>query len=225
MLELLNTNAGCSLPCWWGIKPGVTTTDEVQSFLEPFLGAVVSEVRYEFADTGGLFLMRPQPKNGLRVDIQYLAEDKIVSMVYVNTEMTRDIYYTVYDDPLYQKIMSAYTLEAMLTKYGRPDQILIRSFSALTAYNNPTQILLYYPEKGIVAQYFSEIFLVEQKNETFVSLICPPKSSISLRLFKPDSGLSLAYLLSIDDNYSGYKDISEATNMDVDTFFQTYQKD
>ncbi len=223
VLELLKTNAGCSLPCWWGITPGVTTTDEIQSILEPFLGAVVSEVRYEFSEMGGHLLMRPQPENGLRVEIQYLAEDRIVSMVYVNTAMTRDIYNMIYDDPFYQETMSVYTLAAMLTKYGKPDQIFIRSFSDLAGEFNPTQILLYYPEQGIVAQYFSRNEL-EQNNETILNRTCPPKSHISLRLFNPDSHMSLDQLLSIDDSFSRYREISEATHMDLETFFQTYRQ-
>lgn len=222
VLELLKTNAGCTLPCWWGITPGVTRSDETQSILEPFLGAVVSEVRYGFTEDAGLLLMRPQPENGLRVEVQYLAKDNVVSMIYVNTAMTRDTYKMVYDDPFYQEIMSAYTLEAMLTKYGKPDQILIRSFSELAANNNPTQILLYYPKEGIVAQYFSRNGF-EQKDSSFLNRTCPPKSHISLRLFKPDSGLSLTYVLSIDDNFSRYRDISESTNMTIDTFVQAYQ--
>lgn len=224
VLELLKTNAGCSLPCWWGITPGITTTDEIQSFLEPFLGVVVSKYRYGFTQDGGAILMRPQPQNGLRIGIQYLAKDKIVSMIYISTELDRDIFYPVYDSPLYQKIMSAYTLQAILAKYGKPDQILIRSYSDLAAYNNPTRILLYYPKEGIVAQYLGDISSAKQENGKFVNWICPPKSSISLRLFNPNSQMSLNDLLVIDDSFPRYKDISEATDMDISMFYQSYQE-
>ena len=54
VLEFLKTNASCSLPCWWGITPGITSTDEIQSVLEPLLGAVVSDVRFKFSETGGI---------------------------------------------------------------------------------------------------------------------------------------------------------------------------
>lgn len=222
VLELLETNANCSLPCWWGITPGVTTTDEIQSILEPLLGAVVSEVRYEFSEIGGHLLMRPQA-NGLKVGIQYLAEDKIITMVYVNTEMTREIYNRVYDDPFYQETMSAYTLEAVLTKYGKPDQIFIRSFSDLAGEFNPTQTLLYYPKMGIVAQYFSPNGLLVE-NSAFVLPTCPPKGHISLRLFDPDSSMTLDELLSLDDSFAKYKVISEATNMDLDEFYEAYRE-
>ena len=36
--------------------------------------------------------------------------------------------------------------------------------------------------------------------------------------------MSLAQLLAIDDSFSKYKDISEATNMNSDTFFQAYKE-
>lgn len=32
VLELFETNAGCQLPCWWGIIPGETPWDVAQNF-------------------------------------------------------------------------------------------------------------------------------------------------------------------------------------------------
>jgi hypothetical protein len=41
--ELLENNAGCRLPCWWGIIPGQTKGIEAQRFLETFTLVRVSE--------------------------------------------------------------------------------------------------------------------------------------------------------------------------------------
>ncbi|MEA3439302.1 MAG: hypothetical protein U9R58_03380 [Chloroflexota bacterium] len=220
-LDLLKTNAGCSLPCWWGITPGVTSTDEIQSFLETFLGAVRSEYRYEFSDNGGYIAMSNQP-SGLQVSVYYFAENGIVTMLYIPTRMTFDITRTVYDDPQYFKIMEAYTLSQMLAVYGKPSQVLVRSFSGIAAEHFPTHFLLYYPEEGIIAQYFSHNMPVLEADKTITSWTCPSVSHLSLRLFDPDTELSLEQLLEFDDNLSKYKEISEATNMDIDTFYETY---
>lgn len=32
--QLMRTNGNCRLPCWWGIKPGITLWDEAKQFLE-----------------------------------------------------------------------------------------------------------------------------------------------------------------------------------------------
>ncbi len=222
VIELLKTNAGCTLPCWWGIMPGFTSTDEVVSIFEPFSSAVTSDAEYGFAVGNGFFSMKPRT-SGIRVGIQYLTKDKIVSMIYINTEMANDIYNKIYDDPFYFEIMSAYTLETMLTKYGKPNQIFIRSFSDLAGEFNPTQILLYYPDKGIVAQYFSPNGLLIE-NDAFILPTCPATSHISLRLFDPNSKLSLSEILRLNDSFAKYKDISEATNMTLDTFYETYKE-
>lgn len=222
VLELLEKNAGCALPCWWGITPGTTTIADIQAILEPFLGLAISKVRYEFSDSGGHLLMRPLP-NGLKVGIQYLARDGIVSMIYISTEVINDAGSIIYGDTEYVKIMSSYTLEGIMSKYGKPDRVMIRSFSYLTAYNQPTRVLLYYPEKGIVAQYLSPNSL-RQNGDQIHNLICPVEDVISLRLFDPASGMELAQVLSIDDNFSKYKDIADSTNMDIDTFFNSYQE-
>lgn len=220
--EWLQTNAGCALPCWWGIRPGETTVDETQTILEPLLGAVQSDVRYGFTPTGGLLLMRPQP-NGLQVGVQYLAKDNIVTMVYINTAMTKDVYGLVYGDPKYEQMMSAYTLEKVLTVYGKPEAVMIRSFSNLAAEENPTQTLLYYPEKGIIVEYFSPNGLLIEDGATVLPT-CPPKGHISLRLFDPASGMSLDELMRLDDSLAKYKDISEATNMDLNAFYEAYRQ-
>jgi hypothetical protein len=222
LLELIKTNASCTLPCWWGVVPGISSADEARLLLRPFLGAVVSENTFESSEADGYYFMRPLP-NGLQVGVEVLAKDKVVSLVYVRTKMTMGTYDLVYDNPFYQETMSAYTLEAVLTKYGKPDQILIRSFSYLAGEFNPTQILLFYPKEGIVAQYFSKNSL-EQENETLFNLTCPPRSLISLRLFNPDSDMGLDELLEIDDSFPKYKDILNATGMDVDTFYQAFRE-
>lgn len=36
MLDLLYTNAGCRLPCWWGIIPGETSWTSARRFLQAF---------------------------------------------------------------------------------------------------------------------------------------------------------------------------------------------
>ena len=41
MLTLLQTNAGCELPCWWGITPGITPWSEARTRLEGY-GAEIS---------------------------------------------------------------------------------------------------------------------------------------------------------------------------------------
>ncbi|HCB01270.1 MAG TPA: hypothetical protein DEP19_02710 [Anaerolineae bacterium] len=187
VLEFLKTNTGCVLPCWWGITPGITTSDEISSILESFLGLVVSEVRYEFSESGGSLLMRPL-SNGIRVGIQYLIHENAISMIYVKTEMTENTYDLVYADSFYQEVMSEYTLEVILTRYGKPNQILVRSFSDLAGHFNPFQTLLYYPDKGIVVQYFSPNGLITE-NDEFILPTCPPIGHISLRLcprFKND---------------------------------------
>ena len=36
IIEMLQTNAGCRLPCWWGITPGKTRWEEVHALLSPY---------------------------------------------------------------------------------------------------------------------------------------------------------------------------------------------
>jgi hypothetical protein len=39
--ELLETNGGCELPCWWGITPNETAWPETLHFLRPYIFQLV----------------------------------------------------------------------------------------------------------------------------------------------------------------------------------------
>jgi hypothetical protein len=221
VLDLIRTNSGCSLPCWWGVTPGKSNIEEIENLLSPFLGTVESEVRYEFSDIGGYLLMRTQP-SGFNIGIQYLVENNNVSIIYVATRMVSpDGYELDFDSPIYREIMSPYSINQVLLNYGRPEQLLIRSFSELAGELNPSQILLYYPLEGVAIQYFSQNTLLID-DDIFYNKFCPVNGHINLRLFDPSSGLGLDQLLLLDDNFLEYKEISEVTNMNIETFYETY---
>lgn len=43
IIDLMSTNAGCSLPCWWGITPSVTEWKVAEKFLSE-IGATVGDI-------------------------------------------------------------------------------------------------------------------------------------------------------------------------------------
>lgn len=222
-VEFLIENPVCDLPCWWGIRPGLTNRSEAQSVLESLFQETVGDPDYRVVVGEGHFSINPLV-DGIRLGMQYISNnDDEVIMIYVITEMLEDVYTKIYNNLAYQEIMSDYTLEAILKKYGKPDKILVRSFSGVAGEVNPTQVLLYYPRYGIVIQYFSPNGLLT-KDESFVLPTCPPKSHISLRLFDPSADLGLDEILMLDDSYNRYKDISEVSNMDIDVFYESYRE-
>jgi hypothetical protein len=221
VLELLKTKSECTLPCWWGIIPGITSAEEIKNILWPFKGTVEHDLRYEFSDSGGYLLMKTQP-NGFNIGIQYLIENEKVSTIYISTRMNDiDGYELVYKNSEYDEIMELYSVDQILTRYGKPEQIYIRSFSEIAGELNPTQILLFYPDEGVIVQYFSPNTL-EIDNGEFYNTFCPLDGHIMLRLFNPNTDINLDKLLLMDDNFSSYKEISKVTNMDVNSFYNTY---
>ena len=58
VLDLLETNGGCQLPCWWGIMPGETTWEQASHFLTTFMRDIYYEPNFN-----GFSTILPQSEN------------------------------------------------------------------------------------------------------------------------------------------------------------------
>ncbi|MBN2716493.1 MAG: PD40 domain-containing protein, partial [Deltaproteobacteria bacterium] len=102
--EMLTTNGGCQLPCWWGITPGKTSITDALNVLNQLKPkSCVSKNSWVYS-----FFIAPHnisSINQLEVDI------------YHENEIAHQIEVYGFDWP-------AYGLSQVLTTYGEPDEIL-----------------------------------------------------------------------------------------------------
>ena len=154
--------------------------------------------------------------------MQYVATGDRITELYIQTRMVgEDGYEIIFNDPAYDEIMHNYVLSQILVNYGPPTQVFIRSFSDLAMEIHPTQTLLYYPDEGVIVKYFSPNLRVVEDETSFI-WTCPSEGYVELRLFDTNSGIDLPQMLEWDDNFSQYENLSDVTNMDDQTFYETY---
>ena len=111
--DILKSNAGCRLPCWWGITPGKTSWKDASHFLDAFTTIDQDEMNQKnpVRDYAYVYIRLPLlPEQGTLVH-DYIVKDNTVI----------EISAFVYDwSPFLY-------LNNVLTEYGLPDEIFVRT--------------------------------------------------------------------------------------------------
>jgi hypothetical protein len=134
--EILKTNDGCQLPCWWGIEPGKTSLDNLIQNLSPYSGylAVKNENTLGNAIIEMVFPV-PEEISPIPLTHRYRVEQNIITELEV---MTGNI--------------EAYHFMNLLRSLGEPKELWVDGYIDPSS-NNPFGIYLYYPDKGILAVF------------------------------------------------------------------------
>ncbi len=204
LIEMLQTNGGCELPCWWGITPGVTLVKDAQRIFHSFgkpigVRELSSGITYEVGTFG-----RHEP-----VPIDYFVEhsltieDDIVSRIDVSARPPGWLSYSQHLAQDWQH----YTLSSILTQYGPPSRVAL-------FYEHPSCGEIYwlhvaYDDLGMIVSYNGTV-----QREAEVVTICPGTDDwiiIGMLLATP------AHIADIGLEMRGW-------NPDIDTnaFYQTY---
>jgi hypothetical protein len=202
--DLLENNAGCQLPCWWGITPGKTTWAEARSFLESFALYI--------GETGAVRVPLPAPySNATYMDHGYSIKNGIIDIIYIYNYNLAPNYY----------------LPKFLEDYGQPSEIWIRTFSQAEIGQQNFAFDLFYMDKGILIEYGTETpiedVVVDGKlqnclnnaDSPFIYLWSPEKTKMSFQDAKQKF---------LDTrNLPEPKPLLEATGMDGKTFYETFK--
>jgi hypothetical protein len=204
LVEMLQTNGGCELPCWWGITPGVTLAEDAQQIFlslgKPIgIRELSSGIVYEVST-----FVRHEP-----VPVDYFVEhslaikDDVVSRINVSARPPGWLSYSQHLAQDWQR----YTLAPILNQYGPPSRVAL-------FYHHPSCGQTYwlhiaYDNLGIIASYSGAV-----QREAEVVTICPGTDDwimIDMLLATP------AYVAKVDLEMSGW-----SPEIDANAFYQTY---
>lgn len=169
LIELLETNRGCELPCWWGIVPGETNVGSIESIFVP-LGF---DWDRDYEDLGSntpyrAYVDLTSKKNGVVQTIQ----------VYGGAgEETYD----------HNEAWRPYAIPRVLTRLGKPEAVYVYypfrfDPGGMQAY----RLFLYYPDLGVEIDYLGKASLLDEKPGW--AQACPnilETDEINLFLFRP----------------------------------------
>jgi len=139
----MKTNAGCELPCFWGIEPGVTTAQEAEELFEKrgvawrdntvVLGYPRGDGSFYFPD----------------VYVSFSVKNDLVESMWVQGE--RDEHDLTFR---FTENWDQYSVAKMFARFGSPtDIVLYPPFFTESSVPNDYQLSVAYPSSGIVVNY------------------------------------------------------------------------
>jgi hypothetical protein len=227
--ELLETNGGCELPCWWGITPNKTSMPEALHFLTSLMVEIMqgrSKTIYEGGkehSSTNFEVYFEIPNVSKRGRILFDVQDNVVIWISIFPPGTQ----------------YRYQLHQLLSLLGIPEQIYISAWSSpkVPALDEvpPAILVLDYSHIGVWAAYG---YLPDRVGE--IISICPQdfgkRTSIfeellgniggRLELFDPTMEYPRAisieeYAKMVSGNRSVSK-LEDVTNMTTETFYNTF---
>ena len=217
-LELISTNVGCKLPCWWGIHPAESRRQEIVNLFAPIgVQDLLPQEYYRF------------PISVNQIDLTnillfFTMKDDLVSGINVFAEQ-----FSSY--PSFARAMQRYALNSILSEYGKPSQVILglRSFPTEPDDPWPYRLGVFYDDVGILV-YYEGTGLAHYENHIRV---CPQYENVrimDLYLQSPTSGMSLTDFVSSVSGWDIQSELEqrtmyvleEATDLDLAEFQATF---
>lgn len=227
--ELMTTNGGCQLPCWWGIELG----DSLESVGQMFetLGLTGWDVTTsDLGDDGpvGYIVTGYFDTNAsfyyVDVFLNFYTIDNRVQ--YIQVSSSRPLPYLGREE--FVRDWQPYFLNSILQQYGRPTYVYLTPQDVGDPEQPYFDLALYYPELGLEITYtLSGTWLTN--GEVEVCLALEDSNHISLSLYNPDLAETWSPYLTPPELvpeavelYRQWKwDVQ--TGIDLDTFYETYK--
>jgi hypothetical protein len=233
LVDMLETNGGCELPCWWGITPGETSWEETQQMFLNWGRSVGSR--------GEFHRISPFARHA-RYPFDYVLEhtvyeqDGVVHILGVTGHALGGSNFYVEGWPLPQYFAQdwhRYALDQILARLGPPSEVLLHYWPHEDALYSVGVI---YEDLGVLVTYMGGVKGEEEERVYGLSHveICPTLdelTDINIWLRAPDEERSMAEIFTARWSGQGYYNLpygesspslGEATGMDIETFYQTY---
>ncbi len=148
VLELLQDNGGCRLPCWWGVAPGSAWAEADQA-LRPFATSILDGVASYYTDaaTGAVHSVRyhgvtvREPDGTPISSVLFKVVDGLVDEILPSTYGT-DV---------------GFSLARILTTYALPDEILIDSGSRAWGYAFNITLFILTSSSNLIRLYLTSV--------------------------------------------------------------------
>ncbi len=133
--DLMSSNGGCVLPCWWGFELGVTPLDEIRQFYAAFGTYITEQVgRNGISELDATFV-DPQIENGEQVVHSFVGQDGVVITAQIHAH-----------DP-------SYRIEPLLQQLGPPSEVWMWTIPEPYQGILIARFYLYFPEHGVFILY------------------------------------------------------------------------
>ncbi len=216
--DLISTNGDCTLPCWWGITPGETTWAEAENFLLQYDQKMASTtpLKITIDDQNYISIIHSFTLKDNRVRVLFdILDGRDMAIIEIIDQTNSDLF----------------ILENLLSVYGKPDEIFVKTMGAAPADTLPFYILLYYPD-----QYFSVAYSFSAtrglpttpKSEVIVGCV-ERRETPRIWTWSPEEGKYTngervrQWAVGVGSPNT-FKNLEEVTDVDIETFYETFKE-
>ncbi|MGH2536938.1 MAG: hypothetical protein ACRDHL_06070, partial [Candidatus Promineifilaceae bacterium] len=206
--ELLQTNGGCRLPCWWGFTPGQTSWATAGPYLATFASGILRHVDPLIYLVH--FIGLEVTVKGYAIEQEYVVDGEsglIVSMKVAASNKTD------------------YSIPAVLSAYGPPSEIWLYAAADSPAVTQPFYLDLYYGHEGFVVKYYEN---PRRPTDPLQGCFHLTEERPLLWLWSPE--LSLTYLEAAEyhplwlSSPEQSRPLAEVTDLDIATFYEIFKQ-
>ncbi len=225
LLDLIETNKHCKLPCLFGIEPGISTWEDIRSVEAPLYFR-----KAYLPDSQGSLDFQSHVKDKIpHLEIAFSGSQSIIE------HMIAAEHIFLPGDPRYSpamaKAVQAYFLTNILAQYGMPSRILIKSQGTLVPNSeNQAELLLLYDHLGFGIHYFYiNVVTLDQKNSILHT--CPRDDHLErfrLYLQAPDDRTPLEKMTTTPIGgsffpYSDLRPLEDMTTLRIEDFYHSFK--
>lgn len=150
VVELLKTNAGCQLPCIWGITPGFTSWAEAgQKLQQADLTLSADRQGTSLVHYDSLLISSAMVEEAMFTKIEFIEQNSVVTAIRLHGE-------GYYSPPDFKKIWMSYAPESIMSNLGSPTRVWIKAVASASE-GNPTsfpyELWLFYDPLGLLLRY------------------------------------------------------------------------
>lgn len=222
LINNLAGNAGCELPCWWGIKPDETTTQYVrQMFLNLGKSVSRSEDSRGLQYRASLFGRHAPYPFDYTVEHRWFDKNGVVNLLGVTGSALN------WSPPQhFTQDWQRYSLHEALARYGVPTKVLVHYWNFGVRYD----ITLVYEDKGFLIRYSGSIIDEGDESSEKPVVICPTQNKpteITIWMTRPANGALASFGYGLRDvSQTGFPmpSLEEITDLTVQDFYNTFLK-
>jgi len=224
LLNLIETNNNCRLPCLFGIQPGISIWEEIRSVESPFYFRKVY-----LPDSNGFLYLHFHVKDKIgHLDVAFSGTGHLVEHI------TATAYIFLPGDPHYSPALAraarAYSLPNILAEYGIPSRILFYVQGQIESNSGSlAEILLFYDQLGFGIHYFF-LNAVTQDPVNSATRLCLKDDhleSFKLYLQAPDDRTPLEKMITTDIGgrffpYDRLQPLEDITTLSIKDFYNRF---
>ena len=206
--ELLRNNAGCLLPCWWGIYPGQPWAT-AQHFLAPIVSSIgqggvsIETAKGIEVERTNFSVKYPVPNHTSPGGAVFSVTNNQIEHIWVRPALGLE---------------QSYQLHQLLSTYGAPSEVYLQTSIDVPVSPLPFRLALWYAELGVLALYEFKVDRVV--NEQIWG--CPEPVGPQLWLWAPEDPKEFYDFLPRGHDSPEFLPLESATGMDPAAFLVNF---